>query len=459
MKIKPRGRQREVLYLPTEGHHVVLASAGSGKSTVAVLRSRYLADPGLDHAGRVLLVTYTQALTKYLAQLVDPSGPSVDVLTLHTVGRNALARTGARELYDARVMRRLQERAILTFKRSHRAHRLSARPERFFIDEFAWIAGHGIEDATTYVEAERVGRGSARLLRADREMLFDVYTSYLDLRAEDGYDYDLQDMPHQLHLALRDGKTNLPYKHVVIDEAQDFAPEVLRAAAQMIPDGGSLTVFADYAQQIYGRRMSWRSAGLRVSKLWELDGNYRNTKQISAVAAAIAELPGFEADDLRPLPSAYDEGPVPTLTRCATPDAEDRCIAEHVQRFASRGNVAVLTRTVSDRNRLARVLPPIAKKLDRNLNGLEPDGIYYGTLHAAKGLEFDSVHICHCSSDRLPDQRASDALGVDEARAEDLRLLYVGVTRARTNLAISYVGTKSELLPTDPGIFVERFLQ
>ena len=130
MKIKPKGRQREVLYLPTEGHYVVLGSAGSGKSTVAVLRSRYLADSGLDHAGRVLLVTYTQALTKYLAQLVGPAGPSVDVLTFHTVGRNALAATGATALYDSRAMKRLQEQAISLFKQTHPTHRLAGRPTR-----------------------------------------------------------------------------------------------------------------------------------------------------------------------------------------------------------------------------------------------------------------------------------------------------------------------------------------
>lgn len=451
--VEAKGRQREVLYLPAVGHYVVLGSAGSGKSTVAVLRARYLGDSDLDHAGRVLLVTYTQALTKYLAQLVGPAGPAVDVLTFHAVGRTALTPVGINALYDANHMRRLQAQAVSVFKRSQPEHRLASRPYRFFQDEFNWIAGHGIEDESVYVEAERVGRRSARLLRADREALFGIYQDYLKARTAAGFSYDLQDVPHQLRLALESGQAQSPYRHIVIDEAQDFPPEVLRAASQMIPDDGSVTVFADYAQQIYGHRMSWKSAGLQVSKLWELDGNYRNTKQIAAVAASIANMPGFEAEELVVPPPVYRSGPVPTLVGFATVEGEDRWIPSEVQRLSRFGSVAVLARGVGDRRRLGEILPSESMKLDRTLNGLQDQGIYYGTLHAAKGLEFDSVLITRCARDRLPDARTVEALGADEARAEDLRLLYVGVTRARTNLSISFAGMKTDLLPEEPGLF------
>ena len=39
---RPIGRQREVLYLPADGYTVVLGTAGSGKTTLAILRSLYL---------------------------------------------------------------------------------------------------------------------------------------------------------------------------------------------------------------------------------------------------------------------------------------------------------------------------------------------------------------------------------------------------------------------------------
>ena len=56
----PIGKQREVLYLPANGHTVVLGTAGSGKTTLAILRSAYLADPSTSHSGRTLLVTFNR---------------------------------------------------------------------------------------------------------------------------------------------------------------------------------------------------------------------------------------------------------------------------------------------------------------------------------------------------------------------------------------------------------------
>lgn len=41
------GRQREILYLPSSGHSVVLGTAGSGKTTLSILRSAYLGSGNL----------------------------------------------------------------------------------------------------------------------------------------------------------------------------------------------------------------------------------------------------------------------------------------------------------------------------------------------------------------------------------------------------------------------------
>ena len=38
---KPIGRQKEVLYLPAQGHLAILGTAGSGKTTLAILRAAY----------------------------------------------------------------------------------------------------------------------------------------------------------------------------------------------------------------------------------------------------------------------------------------------------------------------------------------------------------------------------------------------------------------------------------
>ena len=64
MAITLTGKQQEVLALPAKGHIVVLGTAGSGKTTIALHRARHLANiPG---SGRILLVTFNRALVEYM---------------------------------------------------------------------------------------------------------------------------------------------------------------------------------------------------------------------------------------------------------------------------------------------------------------------------------------------------------------------------------------------------------
>ncbi|MDR0482398.1 MAG: ATP-dependent DNA helicase UvrD2 [Cellulomonadaceae bacterium] len=67
------------------------------------------------------------------------------------------------------------------------------------------------------------------------------------------------------------------------------------------------------------------------------------------------------------------------------------------------------------------------------------DGVTLATLHAAKGLEWDAVFLAGMSEGFLPHLLSTTA----DQRAEERRLLYVGVTRARTHLELSYSNARS----------------
>lgn len=64
-----------------------------------------------------------------------------------------------------------------------------------------------------------------------------------------------------------------------------------------------------------------------------------------------------------------------------------------------------------------------------------PDGVNLLTYHRAKGLEWDAVFLPMLEDGSLPIRQALDD---DEALAEERRLLYVGITRARTHLHLSW---------------------
>jgi DNA helicase-2/ATP-dependent DNA helicase PcrA len=64
---------------------------------------------------------------------------------------------------------------------------------------------------------------------------------------------------------------------------------------------------------------------------------------------------------------------------------------------------------------------------------VDEDWLVLSTVHSAKGLEFDAVHVIHAADGNFPSDMA---LGSREGLEEERRLFYVAVTRARRNLSI-----------------------
>src|SRR3982750_991936 len=89
----PVGRQYDVLYYPGIGHTVVLGTAGSGKTTLAILRAQFLASAA-PYKGRTLLVTFNKLLVKYLRHLAGKSIPNLDIIHYHHFARGYLSSRG-----------------------------------------------------------------------------------------------------------------------------------------------------------------------------------------------------------------------------------------------------------------------------------------------------------------------------------------------------------------------------
>jgi DNA helicase-2/ATP-dependent DNA helicase PcrA len=72
----------------------------------------------------------------------------------------------------------------------------------------------------------------------------------------------------------------------------------------------------------------------------------------------------------------------------------------------------------------------------------EVHGVHLLTYHRAKGLEFDAVFLPRLDEKELPTRLAR----TDEEREEERRLLYVGITRARRFLAVTWSRDPSPFL-------------
>jgi ATP-dependent DNA helicase UvrD/PcrA len=114
--------------------------------------------------------------------------------------------------------------------------------------------------------------------------------------------------------------------------------------------------------------------------------------------------------------------------------------------------------TVTDARAAGELLLPLARRcgddLERFLgeiavgaetDALDPraEAITLLTLHGAKGLEFDVVFLAGCERGLLPLRLPGSGPLTPEDAAEERRLLFVGMTRARERLLLSYAARRT----------------
>ena len=83
-------------------------------------------------------------------------------------------------------------------------------------------------------------------------------------------------------------------------------------------------------------------------------------------------------------------------------------------------------------------VPEFVASLHDRFGATSGRGVHLLTLHRAKGLEFEAVYLPRLEEGELPNRRAD----VDEER----RLLYVGITRAKRHLLVTWAGKPSRFL-------------
>lgn len=239
-------------------------------------------------------------------------------------------------------------------------------------------------------------------------------------------------------------------KWIIVDEFQDTDYKQLELIKGISGKDTRIFCIGDPNQIIY----SWRSGTENIFKEFKkifkplemgLPFNYRSTKTI--IEAANSFLYGSCIEGTK------DYGSKIKVTKHHDAFNEAKYIANMVKKYHDEDiayrQMAVLYRRQVQLEVLLSVLLKegvpcnvVYKKLlpFEEFEAFEGDenGVNLLTLHASKGLEFSHVFIIGANMGNIPlSNKKSD-------EPEELRLFYVGITRAKNNLEISYL-TKPEV--------------
>ncbi len=433
---------------------LVRGVAGSGKTRVLIARAQYLAKAHPDW--RILVVTFNEPLARRLRQAFRGQEDHIRATHFHQVCQERLAACGVWS--DPLTDREGRLAYLLNSRLSDLKDHFDAR----FLDaEIGWLKDTGCIDLERYLAVPRLGR-ARRLLREEREQVWRVFQAY-----QQNLQYrrllDWEDVPLVTLAYLVDGR--LPgdqYDAILIDEAQDFAPvwfEVLKKFLN--PHTGVIFLAADATQRIY-RRFTWRSLGLEVvGRSRVLSKSYRNTYEILRTAfelirhdELLLKQLGDEEEELAPPdldPAGMRHGPYPELRRFDGIPAERLFLIEWVRAQIAAGTppgeVAVFHRKRTGVEKYLAALRSAgipAINLKEEGEGTPDDSVIVSTIHLAKGLEYRAVYLGQLQELFKPDKYLP-AGEYAHFRADELRLLYVGLSRAREQVCLTYEGA----LPAD----------
>ena len=482
-------QQRALVERRANGPMRVSGGAGTGKTVVAVHRAVELAkrDKADGQEPRILLTTYTRNLAddlrRQVAQL-EPrlpfteklSEPGVMVSGLDRVARRILQQAGAKISPIAQEVIGQPRGRVLTYPRENVWQEVltlmgDELPERlrsadFLESEYELIVlPQRVTTLKQYLRVRRPGRGVA-LDRSKRAAVWKAMERYRDRSADLG----VTSFDEQLALAAAwlDHEAALgtprPFRHVLVDEAQDLTPahlQLLRALVEPGPD--DLFLAEDSHQRIYGKKLTLSHYGIQVrGRSRRLTRSYRTTRQNLDVAFGILDPGTYEDMEGQAEEHHYvspRSGPEPLLLH-ATDRADELSKAAELltvwleqdrdSEDSAPETIAILVRDRYQRDAVVNGLAQHGievRAVDREAAGRGRPVVM--TMHRAKGLEFRKVLLFDVSKNAIPrslrDQQYSDA-DRDDALLRERSLLYVAATRARDQLAISWSGEASPLI-------------
>jgi superfamily I DNA/RNA helicase len=376
----------------------VLGGAGTGKTVLAVHRAKWLAENATPEGKKLLVTTFTRNLAIDLEANLDT------LCSREVMNRIKVSNLDAWVLCFVRSKR--YEQSIVYGRQNEAAK--------------CWQWALAVKDASLGLDDEFYSAELEQVVLAQGVATLDAYRDTAKLIAKDRH---------------------YPYSAVVVDETQDFGPQVLRLLRALIEPGkNDLFFVGDGHQRIYHRHKAAMSrSGIDIrGRARNLYLNYRTTDEIRRQVVALLE--GVEVNDLddgtddNSRYKSLSHGPAPIKESC--PSREDLVIRIQailadwgvVPDAVDLGVTCITAESRAARDQLMSAVRSAGYvvesiEADRRVN-TEANCLLAATMHRAKGLEFQNVIV------------TSTTVGKGDRREVAPQLIYVALTRARQRAAL-----------------------
>jgi DNA helicase-2/ATP-dependent DNA helicase PcrA len=453
-------QQFALIARPSTGYVVIRGAAGSGKTTVALHRIAYLAYEEQEFdSPATLFVVFSPALRDYVSHVLPALGvEGVQVRTFHEWAAEQRRRLlpalpeRVREDTPALVQRLKLHPALGAALARQVARAPGAATRARVIDDWAstltdaaLLADVFAREAPGTFRPAQLEEASAWCRRRIEEV-----SAWLAGDRESGAELDPEDDALLLRawqlrdgaLPLTPGSAPLRYRHIAVDEVQDFSPLEVRVLMDQLDERHSLTLAGDTQQHVTAESgfTSWSAffaqLGIRGTEVETLQVSYRSSEEITRFALTLL---GDLREDDAPVHTTRS-GPAVELFHFTEHGATIAALAEALITLASEeplASVALLTPPgdLGDLywKGLAQCEVPRLHRVRRQDFRFAP-GIEITEIDQVKGLEFDYVILLDASAEHYPDDERSR------------RLLHVGATRAVHQLWLTTVGQPSPIV-------------
>lgn len=452
--------QRKLVERHWNGPVRVLGEAGTGKTVAAMHRAKWLARNALNDPGdQILLTTFTRNLAADIASHLksicsQDELERIEVVNLDKWVSDFLKRMGySYTIVYSDQTQDLWERALTV------APEDQALPASFYREEWENVLQpQGVTSFEDYVRASRKGRG-VPLSRKARKAVWPVFEEYRLLLNDQGWREPDDAMRDARHL-LENQPIQLPYRSVVVDEAQDMGAQAFMLLRRIVPeDRDDMFIVGDGHQRIYRHRVVLGQCGIRiVGRSRKLRTNYRTTEETRRWATSVLEDVDIDnldegRDDERGTYSLL-RGKEPEVMHFDSFEEEAKALVEKAKEKEAQGalsSTCLVARTNNFLKRYQTVLEeqgiPVytiqrSAPEDRNKEGLR-----LATMHRVKGLEFNTIIIAGANEGVLPLRESMDSTTdpaeMDDRDLRERTLFYVAATRAKEEVIVTSFGRKS----------------